>query len=178
MEKRVEHGTPLPLDIQHLQKYADPYRAMKKVKGVKVLTEQQLTLNSDYELTGWFDYDAWVRSIADIIITGEKAVLFVDWKTNGRIGDDNYVQLRLLAAMFSVAQPQYEEFHMEYRWLKHKGASTNLSLTKSEVAETWAELLPRVAIMEQAVKEENFPARPSGLCRKYCPVSSCPHHGV
>jgi len=495
LELYVKNGKALPLDIQHLQQYAVPFREMKKVKGVDVLTEQQLTLNTDYELTGWFDSDAWVRSIADIIITGDKAVLFVDWKglplhtplptpsgwstmgdirvgdtvfdgngrttvvigksvvkhlpnyelefddattiacdsehlwttkeasavlvtdlqvgdyipvayplvlphcilpvppytlgywigngskcagkitsatwdiaeiadhitsdgyelggwgkvrsnclsptiyglspllrkagvlnnkhipaqylrasyaqrvalvqglmdsdgnanphrkqavfttvkkhlayevnelllslgmrstvskintsgfgkklvayyvqfrpkvfnpfrllrkadqilldewgpgrsgfrritsitkqavqpsqciavasdahtflcgrqfcvthnTNGKIGDDNFIQLRLLAAMFSIAQPKYEEFHMEYRWLKHKGASTNLSLTKSEVAETWPELLPRVEIMATAVKEENYPARPSGLCKNYCPVKSCAHCGI
>ena len=178
LERYVKSGTPLPLDIQHLQKYAVPFRNMKKVKGIDVLTEQQLTLNSDYELTGWFDNDAWVRSIADIIITGEKSVLFVDWKTNNQIKDDNFEQLRLLSAMFSIAQPQYEQFHMEYRWLKHKGASTNLSLYKHELSGTWVDLLPRVAIMEQAIKDEVFPARPSGLCKRYCPVTSCPHHGI
>ena len=44
-------------------------------------------------------------------------------------------------------------------------------LTREEVDRWWEqELLPRVNDLERAWKENDFPPRPGGLCRKYCPV--------
>lgn len=178
LELYVKKGKPLPLDIRHLERYVEPYRAAAQVEGVEVLTEQQLTLNPDYELTGWFDNDAWCRAIADVVIQGEKAVTIVDYKTNARVQDDGFEQLRLLAAIYSIAQPAVETYNLAYQWMKHKGKKSTLTQSRDEVREVWAELLPRVELMEAAIKAEDFPARPSGLCRKHCPVTTCPHHGV
>jgi hypothetical protein len=41
----------------------------------------------------------------------------------------------------------------------------------------WNRLLPEVKKMEQAYVTLDYPPKPNGLCRNYCPVKSCPHHG-
>jgi hypothetical protein len=42
----------------------------------------------------------------------------------------------------------------------------------------WNELSQRVAELERAFKERNYPPSPSGLCRAYCAVHMCRHYGV
>ena len=158
----------------HLQPWVD------KVAGVsngsaRILVEQQLAIRQDFSATEWFGKDAWYRGIADVIkIVGPVAVV-LDWKT-GKILDDG-VQLALMAQCVFAHHPEVQKIRTEFVWLK-EDATTRADFTREDMVGVWAQLFPRVQLLEAAHKGMNFPPKPGFLCRRWCPVTQCPHHGI
>jgi len=48
---------------------------------------------------------------------------------------------------------------------------------RNEAPEQWAEILPRVKLLEHAVANDNYPPKPNRFCKNYCPVKSCEYWG-
>jgi hypothetical protein len=97
-----------------------------------------------------------------------------DWKT-GKILEDS-VQLMLVAQALFSHFPQLQRVGTEFVWLKDDATSPEV-FDRAEVAREWAGLLPRVSGMEIASTTMTYPPKPGHLCKKYCPVASCPFHG-
>jgi hypothetical protein len=167
------HNVALPLDLVHMQKVVDVY---KNMKSDRLISEQQLAINSDYEPTGWFDKDVYCRAIIDAIFIHQDLALLVDWKT-GKMKDDGATQLRLAACILMLHIPEVNKVAMRYVWLAHKGKTTNFTMTRKDMPAVWNELSPRLRRYQHAHAHDEFPASPSGLCRKWCNITSCPHHG-
>ena len=160
----------LPKPFSHLQEWVDK---VTRTDGV-ILVEQQLAITKELNRTEWFGKDAWYRGIADVIkIIGPVAVV-LDWKT-GKIQEDG-VQLALMAQCVFAHHPSIEKIRTEFVWLKEE-ATTRADFTRDDMVKVWAGLLPRVKILEDAYVSANFPPKPGYLCRRFCPVTSCPHHG-
>lgn len=160
----------LPKPFSHLQPWVDK---ITRTDGV-ILVEQQLAVTKDLNRTEWFGKDAWYRGIADVIkIVGPVAVV-LDWKT-GKIQEDG-VQLALMAQCVFAHHPSIEKIRTEFIWLK-EDATTRADFTRDDMVKVWAGLLPRVTTLENAYTGANFPPKPGYLCRRFCPVTSCPHHG-
>ena len=167
----------LPGPFKHLQKWVD--RVNGGFEG-KVVVEQQMAIRQDFGPTTWFGHDAWYRGIADVIKSigpdpDNQVALVIDWKT-GKILDDG-VQLALMAACVFAHHPQIKKIRTEFVWLK-EDATTRADFTRDDLPQVWASVLPRVQMLETAIKTMNFPPKPGGLCRRYCPVTSCPHNGT
>jgi len=149
-----------------------------------ILVEQQLAIDEDFGPTKWFDSDAkkaglalpWYRGIADVLKFNSigTAALAIDWKT-GKIIDDA-PQLALLAACIFAHHPKVQKVRSEFIWLK-EDASTRQDLARAEMAPIWSGLWPRIENLKHAYETLDYPAKPGFLCRRYCPVTSCPHHG-
>jgi hypothetical protein len=166
--RRVTKGDPLPLPLRHLEPMA---RRFADAPGEKH-GELKLALNREFEPTGFFDPDVYLRAIIDLVIVrGTHATVF-DYKT-GKIKDD-FTQLAMSAAVLSRYMPEIQTFDIAFVWLKHKNISKQ-SYTRPEFKVIWADLLPRAQQLELAVKTTDFPAKKSGLCKGYCPVKSCPN---
>jgi hypothetical protein len=103
-----------------------------------------------------------------------QVALVVDWKT-GKVLEDP-VQLMLMAQCLFSYYPELTHVRSSYIWLK-EDCETPEVFTREEVASQWVDLLPRVTAMENAAKAQDYPPKPGFLCKKYCPVTSCPHHG-
>ena len=163
----------LPLDLTYMTPIFDKYKAHK---FDELMCEQQLAINADFEPTGWFDKDVYCRAIIDAAFVKDSVALLVDWKT-GRMKDDNdATQLRLSAVLFMIHSPDVQAVVMRYVWLAHKGKETSFKMTRSDIPAVWNALAPRLKRYQEAHKRDDFPANPSGLCRKHCPVLSCPHN--
>jgi hypothetical protein len=166
----------LPGHFSHLQSWVD--RLNGGFEG-EILVEQQLAIRADFSPTTWFGHDVWYRGIADVIkIIGPetgKVALVLDWKT-GKIKEDG-VQLALMAACVFAHHPAVQKIRTEFVWLKEQ-AETRADFTRADLAAVWNGVLPRVAMLENAHKSMEFPPKPGSLCRKWCPVTSCPHHGL
>ena len=166
--KRVTKGDSLPLPLRHLEPMA---RKFADAPGEKH-GELKLALNREFQPTGFFDPDVYLRAIIDLaIVRGTHAAVF-DYKT-GKIKDD-FTQLAMSAAVLSQYMPEIETFDIAFVWLKHKNISKQ-SYTKHDFKNIWADLLPRAQKLELAVKTTDFPAKKSGLCKGFCPVKSCPN---
>lgn len=171
LAEAISGKAPLPKHFSNMKPWVD------KVTGVgngTILVEQQLAITKDFGPTEWFGKDAWYRGIADVIkIVGPVAAV-LDWKT-GKIIEDG-VQLALMAACVFAHHPDIQKIRTEFIWLK-EDAVTRADFSRNDMAKVWAGVLPRVQMLENALTTSTFPAKPSFLCRKWCPVETCAHHG-
>ena len=64
-------------------------------------------------------------------------------------------------------------------WLKEppKSRYTVESYHRSDTLHIWGEFLPRIKRMREAYDTDEWPAKPSGLCRAWCPCTGCEHNG-
>ena len=170
----ISGKAPLPQSFTRMQPWVD------KVAGVSngsstLLVEQQLAIRADMTPTEWFSKAAWYRGIADVIKIVGKVALVLDWKT-GKILEDG-VQLALMAQCVFAHHPDIQKIRTEFIWLK-EDATTRADFTREDMVSVWAGLVPRVKSLENAHSSMDFPPTPGYLCRRYCPVTNCPHHGI
>ena len=174
LELRITKHTALPDGMEAFEPIASSVAA--KAQGGKLEAEQKMALTKSFAPTTWFGKDVWVRGITDFTITkGDKAFIG-DWKTGKPTPES--AQLRLTAAMTFAAKPYVKTIHNAFVWLK-TGEVTHESFTRDDIPVIWQEFMPRVQRLEIAMAENKWPAKPSGLCRKWCPVgkSLCDHCG-
>lgn len=160
----------LPDEMSVYQKYLD---MVAKLPG-KLQVEQKYAITKDFGPTSYFAPNVWYRGIGDVVKVGDSRGVILDWKT-GAIKVDS-VQLMLMAQCLFSHFPSIQKVHTGFIWLK-EDAITMEEYNRDEMAGIWAGLLTRVTELEDAFKTLAFPPKPSGLCRKWCPVTSCPHHG-
>ena len=147
------------------------YRAMAdKVKDAPgdLLVEYQFALTSSFQPTEFDADDAWVRGVIDAgKINGSKATS-LDWKT-GKPKEDGD-QMRLFAAATFALYPNLDTVRTGYVWLAHNKI-TQETYRREDVAGIWQGFLPRVTRLVKAAERDNFVPKPSGLCRRHCPVT-------
>ena len=170
-EMRLINGKPLPLDLRHhepvLKKLAD-------IPG-EGMPEQKIALTKDFQPTGFFDSDVWCRGVIDYAkVTGNKLII-VDHKF-GKM-KEGFDQLDLMFALMSAHLPEIKHAVGMFYWAKDKQFTRKIYSTEPHVTEIWDNFLPRVERLEVARKTTDFPARQNGLCRRYCPVKTCPFNG-
>jgi CRISPR/Cas system-associated exonuclease Cas4 (RecB family) len=172
-ELLVSKGKPLPPEFSHMLPYVQKFVDFPGTK----LVEQQLCITSDFKPTHWKDWDnGWCRAIIDLALVGKNSAVLIDYKT-GKMKDDGFVQLMLAAALFMIHHPEVENVDVGYLWTQEDGQITRDSYDRGDIAELWNELLPRVDRFQRAFQQTDYPPRPSGLCRKWCIVETCVHHG-
>lgn len=170
---RVSKGTPLPVTMRDYEE--DAARVIgTPMPGQILLVEQQMAIKRDLTSSGYFERGVWYRAKCDVVKVWGDVGVAVDWKT-GKILEDQE-QLALMAQCVFSKYPQVQKIRTQYVWLGSK-AVTTLDLARQDMQTLWAKLLPEVNAYEQACTNQIFPPRPGGLCRRYCPVTSCQYHG-
>lgn len=169
-ENRLLKGRDLPLDLQH----HEPVLAKIAAAPGQGMPEQKLAINRDFQPTGFFDKDVWLRAIIDYAKLNDNVCLLIDHKF-GKMKDD-FDQVELLAATFSCFKPEVELYSAAYYWAKEKKL-TRKKITQGDLPEIWEKFIKRQERLQLAVKHDEFPANPNGLCRRYCAVKSCPYNG-
>jgi hypothetical protein len=173
MELRVSKGTPLPPALAHFEPEAAKVVAHMPA-GTILLVEQKAAFTRDFRSCGYFDKDCWYRAKCDVVKVCGPIAAAIDWKT-GKIVEDSE-QLALMAAWVFSAYPAVQQVATKYVWLGNN-AETKHTFTRADMVLLWNHLLPEVNAYEQACATSTFPAKPSGLCRSWCPVTSCAYHG-
>lgn len=171
--KRLKDKEPVPPGFEVLEPWC---QRIEKGPGV-ILVEQQLAIAEDFGPCGWFEKGeryAWHRGIADVIKIVGPVALACDWKT-GKIKEDS-VQLALMAACIFAHHPTIEKIRTEFIWLQFDAAS-RADFTREDMPGLWRGLWPRVEALKRAHELFEYPAKPGGLCRRWCPVKQCPHNG-
>jgi hypothetical protein len=161
---------PLPDQLAPYQKYVD---RLVTSPG-NILVEQKLALMRNFGACEFFAPAVWFRGIGDVIKINGSVALTGDWKT-GKILEDS-VQLALTAACIFAKFPEVKKIRSVFWWLK-EDCETVEDFTPADMPGLWRALWPRIEAMEHAHNTTTYQAKPSGLCKHYCPVTSCPHHG-
>lgn len=169
-ELRLKNGKPLPLDLRHHEP------VMKKLEDAngEGMTEQKVAINQNFQGTGFFDSDVWMRAIVDYTKLSGGNMIVLDYKT-GKM-QDGFEQVKLQAAAMFCILPEAESAKVGYYWTKEKKLTLD-TLTRKDLPELWNSVLPRVNRMQEAVVKEEFPARQNFLCKRHCPVKTCPFNG-
>jgi hypothetical protein len=172
LERAVEGSMALPQKYHGYQPIVDRLRA---APGKKVL-EYKFGLTKDLRPAEFFGKDVWVRGVLDIGIIREKSALVLDYKTGKRKLDTD--QLRLFALAGLSLWPHALRVNTGYVWLMPDKLDSDV-FTPADKSGLYQEFSTRVHRMEIAEKNNDWPARPSGLCRQWCPVghSLCEHCG-
>lgn len=163
-------GAALPDEMKDYQKWVDRVRA----GAGALLVEQQYAIDKMFTRCDWFSRTAWYRGIGDVVRIADDLALVLDWKT-GKIKVDS-VQLMLMAQCIFSYYPQVQVVRSEFVWLQ-EDCSTPELYTRQDLAREWPALLARVQHMQGAYDTQTYPPRPSRLCKRYCPVTSCQYHG-
>jgi hypothetical protein len=175
----IAKNVPLPKGMESFQKWCD---RITSGGNSQILVEQQLCINADFGPTAWFPSDAkragtgdpWYRGIGDVIKIAGPVALIVDWKT-GKILEDSQ-QLALMAACVFAHYPEVVKVRSEFIWLKDD-ANTRGDFHRNEMAQMWRNLWPRIEALKHAHDTLTFPPKEGGLCRRFCPVTSCALNG-
>ena len=170
LHERVGRGKPLPLGVRHLEAVCT---ALERAPG-KIYTEQKMAITADFKPCDWFAKTTWCRTIIDFGAHDGSSMFIADYKT-GKIKDDDG-QLALCAGVIMAHMPEVATVRSAFIWLRD-GAVSHKTYTRAELPALWNSLLPRVERLQRAYKLTEFETRPGGLCRRYCPVRSCPHYG-
>lgn len=137
-------------------------------------SELEIALTEDFKPVSWFATNAWFRAKLDVTLTHRARgwCFLADWKTGGRIKDDD-TQLRINAAALSVVRPALVHFEGKYIWTKHSQVTRMRPLNKPDMRQVWQDALVGVRRMQEAWEKELFIARANPLCG-WCPVANCP----
>lgn len=169
LELRLKQDGLLPQEVAH---YEPLCASVERIaKGGELHIEKELVLNDNLTPTGWWDADAWLRSKLDIlVINGEEAVV-MDWKTGKRNPD--FFQMQIFAAQVFKHYPDVVRVKTSLVWLKTMEMDTEI-YNREQVNDVWAEIMKRIQRIHKSLEFDNWPMRPSGLCR-FCPARhDCP----
>lgn len=170
MADALGKNVPLPAEMVDYQKWIDRVRAGPG----QLLIEQKYAITREFKPTQYFAPNVWYRGIGDVVRIDEPVALILDWKT-GKIKVDS-VQLILMAQCIFSHFPSVQKVRSEFVWLA-EDCSTPEHYTRQGVAAEWPGLLTRVEALEHAYNTKIYLPTPSRLCRQYCPVTTCAHHG-
>ena len=173
-EDYVRELVPLEARFAHVQPTLDALRA---IRG-EHLCEYKMALNDQLLPCEFFAKDCFIRGIGDLIILQrERGVAFVvDYKTgkSSRYADTG--QLELMALMIFVLFPEIKEVRGKLLFVV-PGDVIEGTYHRKDRKKAWAEWLGKYSQLTAAHESGVWNARPSGLCRNYCPVTECAHCG-
>ena len=163
MEYRIKDGTALPDGMTQWEGLATKIANMAGEKFCEV----EMALDENFQPAPWGQ--AWTRGIADLlIVNGDKAVN-LDYKTGKRKLTH---QLMLYAGYTFAIYPKVNTVVTGFVWMRDKKIDKE-TFTRDQVPIIWQTFIPKVRKLESAYERDAWPARPSGLCKGWCPVKTC-----
>ncbi|MEM5400793.1 PD-(D/E)XK nuclease family protein [Paraburkholderia unamae] len=164
-ESRIRDGVELPASMQQWSKLVDQFANLPGTK----LIEKKLAVDKNFQSCDY--WESWSRGNVDLSVICKSHGVLVDWKT-GKYKPSE--QLMLYAGYAFANWPQLETVQTGFVWLKDKKIDKR-TYTRDDVPVIWQEFVPRVRRLELAYEGDKWPARPSGLCKGWCPVRDCEH---
>ena len=164
LEKDVSGEQPLP---EKYKNYMPIVERVKKTEGKK-LVEYKFGITESFKPTNFFSSDVWCRGVIDLAILKPTSAVVLDWKT-GKPKDDSD-QLKLFAAAAFTHFPYVNTVYTGFVWLQHGKIDTEV-YTRDSLPVLWQSFLPRVQRLRSAEQNDDFPPKPSGLCKAHCPVT-------
>jgi hypothetical protein len=175
MEKRFLNGERMPLTILRYEHWGRQLDAWRHSHMVKV--EQKLAFDKSFNATEYFDRSTWFRSRLDVVWFPpeyKRTAVVMDWKT-GEVKPDEQ-QLQLSAQAIFSHYPHIDVVVASYIWVGDD-TDTTRPYTRDDMPGLWSSLYPEIKVMEEAYRTTTYPPKPSGLCKRFCAVVSCPYHG-
>lgn len=171
LESYVRDGTPLPEFYQQFKRMVDP---LLEIPGTKYC-EHEMALTIDKQPCGFHAPEYWVRGIADLLIIDGDVAFIVDYKT-GKTGYADPNQLKLMALMTFAHFPEVQRAKTGLMFVSYN-TFINEDYKRSDNDQLWKVFESDLQRLSIAFDNAIWPAQPTGLCRKHCPVETCKHYG-
>jgi len=166
LEHRLVNQKPLTYDTEQYEVLCQTIEVL--ATGGELHAERQLCLNENLTPTSWYAKDAWLRSILDVLILKDNEAIVMDWKTGKRRPD--FTQLQLFALQVFKHFPEIKSVKSSFVWLRDMEMDTEV-FTVDKTNLMWADMLSRIERIQQSLDNDNWPAKPSGLCN-WCPAKN------
>lgn len=175
-ERALKGNGKMPDTLQHMQ----PLITSLRNRPGNLMVETELAFTQHMKPTLWFAKDVWLRVKVDasILSPDRTAIATVDWKTNNKIPTDDKGQLKLTAIGWFHQYPEVRKVVTTFAYVKHNHLTPPQTYTRDQLPQLWNDFFPRVQRYQLAHQQEEFPPRPSGLCKKHCIVKTCQHWGT
>jgi hypothetical protein len=164
LEMRLKQDGLLPQEVAHYEPLCASVERIAKDGELHI--EKELVLNDNLTPTGWWDADAWLRSKLDILVISGNDAVVMDWKTGKRNPD--FFQMQIFAAQVFKHFPDVVRVKTSLVWLKTMEMDTE-NYDRVSINAIWAEIMKRIQRIHTSLEHDNWPMRPSGLCR-FCPA--------
>jgi len=173
-EEYIRDGTPLPKMFDYAQAMLDSLNAKKGAK----LCEEKLGVTKNLLPCGFYDKEVWYRGIADLLIINEEDGLawVIDYKTGKSAKYADKGQLELMALLVFAHYPKITHVRAGLLFVVSNDLVKD-SYADSDAGMLWTKWTNIYSIMQTAAKRNVWNARPSGLCKRHCPVTVCVHNG-
>lgn len=171
-ELYVGEDTPLPPQFAFAQHGLD---GLKRLRGEKYC-ELKMGLREDLSPCGFFDEGVWWRGVADLLIVNGNRARVLDYKAgkSARYADTGQLELMALA---TFAHFEHVEVVDAALWFVVAGPVVPAVYTFDDAGRLWAKWLGYYNQLLEAKEADVWNPNPSGLCKRHCPVLSCPHNG-
>jgi len=172
-EDFVRDGTPIP------EKFAFARPAVEKLAALPgdKHCELKMGVTENLDPCGFFDENVWVRGIVDLLIVDGDVARVVDYKTGKSARYADPKQLELMALMTFAHFPEVTKVKAGLLFV----IAESFVREKYEAAKAgklWSNWVSRYNTMQKAYETNVWNPNPSGLCRRHCPVTQCPHNGA
>jgi len=173
-EDYIGKGEPLPERFMYIK---DALDKLNQRKGVKVC-EQRLGVTANLEPCTFGARNVWFRGIVDLAILDEDSGIgwIIDYKTGKSAKYADKGQLELMALAIFAHYPKITSIRAGLLFV----VANKLVKETYEVvdrANLWEKWASNYATMEKAFEADVWNPRPSGLCKRHCPVTECAHNG-
>lgn len=171
LEEYVKDKKPLPKNYEHFRKMIDP---LLDIQGTKYC-EYEMALDADLNPCDFTAENYWVRGIADLLIVDGDTAFIVDYKTGKpTYADPN--QLKLMALMVFAKFPEVQRIKSGLMFISYNSFFPE-EYTRAASSELWESFRNDLNRLSVAYDNSIWPASPTGLCKRYCPVSTCKYYG-
>lgn len=171
-EERMAHRTSLPKDLKDHEMYMIH---LEELPG-HFFTEQKIAFDLKMKPCGFFDRDVWCRGVIDYQKVDEESrrAWLADYKTGKP--HEKWRQLALYALHTFASFPFVDLVNAQFYWTQTQTATKKV-WGRAEIRELWGMFLPDLKQYKEAFDLNTWQPRPSGLCKGWCPVTSCEFHG-
>jgi hypothetical protein len=178
LENNIKSGRPLPSNMAMYQRFLDAVKFRANKVGGELVAEQEIALTKDLQAVSWFTKKTaknpvWFRTKIDVVVHAGGYGEVYDWKTGKRKFDKD--QLHLYALVAFILYPELNRVRCGFIWLKDGVVDKPIEYTRDQFVDMLKYWHERYDILEEAWILDDFPPKPSGLCRGWCEVRSCPH---
>ena len=173
-EDYIGKGEPLPERFMYIK---DALDKLNQREGVKIC-EQRLGVTANLEPCTFGARNVWFRGIVDLAILDEDSGIgwIIDYKTGKSAKYADKGQLELMALAIFAHYPKITSIRAGLLFV----VANKLVKETYEVADRanlWEKWASNYATMEEALGADVGNPRPSGLCKRHCPVTECAHNG-
>ena len=168
VHEALEHRLDKKVELPSESKTYEPLCKSIEGLGGTLQVEQKLTLSENLTPTTWWEKDAWLRCILDVLIIFEDEAIVMDWKTGKRRPD--FSQLEMFALQVFSHYPNIKKVKSTFVWLKDLSLDSH-TYNRLDADDLWVKLLSKTERINQSLTNNNWPPKPSGLCR-FCPAKN------